>query len=157
MSRRRSGHQRNVDGLRAAAERKHQEAERKVDDAIRTLLRTGDPITFRRIAVVARVSTGWLYAQPDVKERITRLRAQLPEKQAAPAARASDASNHAIVRALRQHVGELDDERRQLLARIKELEERIEVLYGELYAKPAIMPSGLRGQPSRATERDGDR
>jgi hypothetical protein len=74
MSRGRAGHQRNVDGRRAAAERKHQESERKVDEAIRALLRAGEPITFRRVATAARVSTGWLYAQPDVKERITRLR-----------------------------------------------------------------------------------
>ena len=139
MSRRRSGHQRNVDGLRAAAERKHQEAEHKVDEAIHALLRNAEPITFRRISMLARVSTSWLYAQPEVKERITRLRAQLPDKPSPPAEHASDASNHAMVRALRQHVGELDNERRQLLARIRELEERIEVLYGELYAKPATM------------------
>ncbi len=80
MSRRRTGHERNVEGLRAASARKHEEAERKVDNAIRGLLRAGEPITFRRVATVARVSTGWLYAQPDVKDRITRLRGQLPDK-----------------------------------------------------------------------------
>ena len=74
MSRRHTEHQRNVGGLRAASARKHEGAERKVDDAIRALLRAGEPTTFRRVATVARVSTGWLYAQPDVKERITRLR-----------------------------------------------------------------------------------
>src|SRR5258708_11990544 len=66
MSRRHTEHQRNVDGLRAASARKHEAAERKVADAIRALLRTGEPITFRRVAIVARVSSGWLYAQPDV-------------------------------------------------------------------------------------------
>ena len=141
MSRRRNGHQRNVDGLRAAAERKHQEAERKVDNAIRTLLRTGEPITFRRVATVAVVSTGWLYAQPDVKERIARLRGQPSQAARPPSERTSDASKDAIVRALRQRVTELDHERQQLLARIQHLEERIELLYGELYAKrPAERP-----------------
>jgi hypothetical protein len=110
MSRRRTGHQRNVDGLRAAAERKHQDAKRKVDEAIRALLRAGEPITFRRVAIVARVSTGLLYAQPDVKEWITRLR-QLAHKAGPPAQRASDASKDAIVRALRQRVTTLDTER----------------------------------------------
>jgi hypothetical protein len=135
MSQRRVGHQRNVDGLRAAAERKHQEAERKVDDAIRALLRTGETITFSRVANVARVSTGWLYAQPEVKDRITRLRGQPTRAARPPSERASDASKDAIVRALRQRVGTLDDERRRLLARIQQLEERVEVLYAELYAK----------------------
>jgi hypothetical protein len=134
MSRRRTDYQRNVDGLRAAAERKHQEAERKVDDAIRALLRAGEPISFRRVATVARVSTGWLYAQSEVKERITRLRGQPALKLGPPPERASDASKDAILRTLRHRVGMLEDERRRLLARIQQLEERIELLYGELYA-----------------------
>ena len=110
MSRRRTGHERNVDGLRAASARKHEEAERKVDNAIRGLLRAGEPITFRRVATVARVSSGWLYAQPDVKERITHLRGQPADKAGPPAERASDASKDAIVRALRQRGGTLDDD-----------------------------------------------
>ncbi len=44
------------------------------------------------------------------------------------------------MRALRQRVGTLDDERRRLLARIQQLEERVEVLYGELYAKRGEQP-----------------
>ena len=140
MSRRRTEHQRNVDGLRAASVRKHEEAERKVDNAIRGLLRTGERISFRRVATVARVSTGWLYAQPDVKERITRLRVQPAHKASPPGERASDASKDAIVRALRQRVTTLENERQQLGARIQQLEERIEVLYGELYARRVDVP-----------------
>ena len=107
---------------------------------------------------MARVSTGWLYAQPDVKERITRLRDQPDGKAGPPAERAPEASKDAIVRALRQRVGTLDDERRRLLARIEQLEARVEVLYGELYAKRAAMPSGSPSavKTSRATT-DGDR
>src|SRR6266849_724542 len=129
MSRRRTEHQRNVDGLRAASARKHEEAERKVDNAIRGLLHAGERITFRRVATVATVSTGWLYAQPDVKERITRLRGQPYGKAGSPAESASHASKDAIVRAFRQRIGILDDERQRLLARIQLLEERVEVLY----------------------------
>jgi predicted RNase H-like nuclease (RuvC/YqgF family) len=143
MSQRRTGHERNVDGLRAAADRKHQEAARKVYDAIRGLLRAAEPITFRRVATVARVSTGWLYAQPDVKERIRRLRGQPADKAGPPAERASYASKDAIVRALRQRVTTLDNERHQLLARIDQLQQRIEVLYGELYAKRVDGPYAI--------------
>jgi hypothetical protein len=135
MSGRHAVHQRNIAGLRAAAARKHQEAGQKVDDAIRTLLQAGKPITFRRVAICAGVSTGWLYAQPDVKERIIRMRGQSVRTQAVRAERASDASKDAIMRALRQQVEMLGDQRKELLARIKQLEERIEILYGELYAK----------------------
>jgi hypothetical protein len=45
-----------------------------------------------------------------------------------------------IVRAIRQRVTTLDNERQQLLARIQQLEERIEVLYAELYAKRLELP-----------------
>lgn len=134
MSRRHAVHQRNVAGLRAAAERKHQETGQKVDDAIRALLQSGEPVTFRSVAGYAGVSTGWLYAQPDVKERIKRLRGQAVGT-LARAEPASDASKDAMMRALRQQVELLGDQRKQLLARIKQLEQRIEVLYGELYAK----------------------
>jgi hypothetical protein len=143
MSRRRVGHQRNLDGLRAASALKHHETERKVGDAIRALLRAGEAITFRRVASAAGVSTGWLYAQPDVKEQITRLRGQTVDMAGRPAERASDASKDAIVRALRQRVSTLDSERRLLLARVDELQQRIEVLYGVLYAKRVDMPLAI--------------
>jgi len=135
MSRRRTERQRNVDGLRAASVRKHEEAERKVDNAIHGLLRAGERITFRRVATVATVSTGWLYAQPDVKERITRLRGQLADTPSPSTERASDASKDAMVRALRQRIGTL----------------------GELYATRAAVPSGLPSvaKPGRATT-DGE-
>src|SRR5437667_3660700 len=111
MSRRRTGHERNVDGLRAAADRTHHEAARKVDNAIRGLRRAGEPISFRRVAAVARVSTGWLDARPDVKERIRCFRGQPADKAGPPTERASDASRDAIVCALRQRVTALDDDR----------------------------------------------
>jgi hypothetical protein len=152
MSRRRTEHQRNVDGLRAASARKHEEAELKVEHAIRELLRAGETITFRRVATVARVSTRWLYAQADVKERIMRLRGQPAEKPGRPAERASDASRYAIVRALRQRVTTLDIERQQLLARIDQLQQRIEVLYGELYAKHVAAPHAMADPTSSTGE-----
>jgi hypothetical protein len=135
-----------------------QKRHRMVDNAVRKVLRAGEPITFRRVASVARVSTGWLYAQPDVKERITRLRGQPDGKAGPPPERASDASNDAVVRAVRQGVGTLDEERRRLLARVEQLKARVEVLYGDFYAKRAAMPSGSpsAAKTSRATT-DGDR
>jgi hypothetical protein len=55
------------------------------------------------------------------------------------------------VRALRQRVNALDNEREHLLARIDELQQRIEVLYGELYAKRVASPSALADAPPRST------
>jgi hypothetical protein len=39
----------------------------------------------------------------------------------------------------------LDDERRRLLVRIQQLEERIELLYGELYDKRVDAPWAIAG------------
>jgi hypothetical protein len=49
-----------------------------------------------------------------------------------------------MMRALRQHIGGLEDERRELLGRIRQLEETIEVLYGHVYVKPLEPPYGTR-------------
>jgi hypothetical protein len=84
-----------------------------------------------------------LYAQPAVKERIIRLRGQPAHKAGPLAERASDASKDAVVRALRQRATTLDDERQQLLARIVQLQQQIEVLYGELYAKRVDGPYAI--------------
>jgi len=75
-----------------------------------------------------------------VKERIIHLRGRPDRKARLPGERASDASKDAIVHALRQRVGALDDERRRLLIRIQQLEDRVEVLYGELYVKESMRP-----------------
>ena len=47
------------------------------------------------------------------------------------------------MRALRQRVTTLDNERHQLLARTDQLQQRIEVLYGELYAKRVDGPYAI--------------
>ena len=52
------------------------------------------------------------------------------------------------MRAMRQRVTTLDNERQQLLIRIQQLEERIEVLYGELYAKRVDAPYAIAAPTS---------
>ena len=72
------------------------------------------------------------------------LRGQPAHKVSPTGERASDASKNAVVHAMRQRVTALDDQRQQLLARIQQLEERIEVLYGELYANRSKAPFAKR-------------
>jgi hypothetical protein len=151
---RRDGHRRNVAGLLRHAQQKHADAVRKVDTAIHALVRGGEPITFRRVASIAAVSTAWLYAQPDIKERIIRLRSQdAPRPTPAAAEHASEASKNAMLRALRQRVAELEQDRRSLLKKIQQLEERAEVLYGELYQdrldRPRTDPDPVRREHAR--------
>jgi hypothetical protein len=141
MNRRQGARQRNIAGLLQHAQQKRIDTEQKVEAGLRALVRAGEPITFRRLASVAGVSTAWLYTHPEMKERILRLRSQVPQRAASAAVeRASGASKDAMLRILRQRIEELERDRRGLLERIQQLEERAELLYGELY----------RGHPGRS-------
>jgi hypothetical protein len=78
-----------------AARRRSEYTRSKAIQALRSLDAAGKPVTFDAIAKQAGVSRSWLYAQPDLRAEIERLRAahqrelksQIPVRQ-----RASDAS-----------------------------------------------------------------
>jgi small-conductance mechanosensitive channel len=63
-----------LDGLREAARARHVESLRRVQAAMESLRRRGDPITFRGLAQAAGVSRSWLYSQPDLRAQVERLR-----------------------------------------------------------------------------------
>jgi hypothetical protein len=105
--------QRNTDGLKEAAQKKRLAAFAQTESAIKQLLRQGQPITFEAVAQLAGVTRGWLYKQPDLKERITALRDQsLPQKGTRQPA--SEASKGAIIMTLRQQVKALRQEKELL-------------------------------------------
>jgi len=80
----------------AAARRRATATRRRAIAALRRMDNAGQPISFDALAREAKVSRSWLYAQPDLRAEIDRLRAswdpapvreRLPHRQ-----RASDAS-----------------------------------------------------------------
>ena len=78
-----------------AARQRHELTRAKAIQALRTLDARGAPLTFETVARAAAVSRSWLYAQPDIRAEIERLRAvRRPcPRYAVPAQqRASDAS-----------------------------------------------------------------
>src|SRR5687768_1380988 len=100
-----------------AARRRSQATRDRAVRALRRLAAKGDPVTFDGVARAAGVSRSWLYAQPDLRLEVGRLRAQqqaaqglAPDAPPVPARqRASDASlrrrlevANAEVRRLRQ-------------------------------------------------------
>lgn len=121
--------QRNTDGLAAAAQKKRLAALTKTEAAIKQLLRQGHLVTFASVAQLAGVTRNWLYKQPDLKARITALREQSP---AQPPARqpASEASQSALIRTLRQQVKALRQEK-------ESLNQQLEVAYGLASRTPA--------------------
>ena len=60
--------------LARAAARRHERALHAATAAIERLDRDAQPINFSIVAEQAGVSRGWLYRQPEIRERIARLR-----------------------------------------------------------------------------------
>jgi hypothetical protein len=116
------------DRLVAAARRRHEQTLARARTALRDFERTGEPVTYAKVAAAANVSRAWLYSQPDVRAAVDRLRdinnrstgVAVPTRQ-----RTSEAS---LVRRL-----EAAHRRNQELTRqIAELREQLAVAHGAL-------------------------
>ncbi|MFJ9033496.1 DUF6262 family protein [Streptomyces sp. NPDC102274] len=78
---------RRMQTLAAAAKAKSQAKTKAAEQAIRALIKRGEPITFQAVQREAGVSHAFLYGHPDLRGRIERLRAQArPIPAPAPAA-----------------------------------------------------------------------
>lgn len=106
----------NTQHIIAAARQRHELTRAKAIQALRTLDANGKPITFEAVAQAAAVSRSWLYAQPDVRAEIERLRAtRRPPATPIPARqRSSDASLLRRLQAATQRIRQLTDENRTL-------------------------------------------
>ncbi|MGH2506299.1 MAG: DUF6262 family protein [Ktedonobacteraceae bacterium] len=123
--------ERNTSGLRQTAQKKAETTRQRAEEAISLLLKDQRPINFKTVAETAQVSTAWLYANVDMRERITHLRTQqIPKPQVKIPFReqASTASKDAMIMALRKRVKEQE-------AEIRELKRQVEVAYGLLAQK----------------------
>lgn len=119
---------RNTDGLRANAQAKAEQTQQRADEALALLLREQKPVNFKSVAETAHISTAWLYANEDIKQRILRLRAQQSPKalvKLPPKELASDASKDTVIAALRKRVKDQEGQ-------IRELRRQVEVAYGLL-------------------------
>ncbi len=123
----------NTRGLLAHAQQKSQQACQRVHQVIDQLLREQQTINFNTVAKGAQVTKSYLYAHPDVRDRIEALRAQQDQERI----QKRRAENQ-------QQQGRTDKSKDMLLAakdrRIKELEEQnrklkeeLKVAYGKLY------------------------
>jgi hypothetical protein len=122
----------NTRFLVQAARRRSQATRERAIQALRRLAVTGGPVTFDTVARAAGVSRSWLYAQPDLRLEIGRLRAHHHQGQerasSAPSVparqRASDAS-------LRQRLEAVNAEIRRLQAENRQLREQLAWALGE--------------------------
>jgi hypothetical protein len=119
----------NIEGLRKAARQKAEMTRRRAEEAIALLLKQQRPVNFKTVAQTAQISTAWLYANEEIKQRILHLRSQQPpsaQVKIPVREQASSASKDAVMAALKTRV-------REQAEKIKQLERQLEVAYGLLY------------------------
>jgi len=122
---------RNIDDLQRSAQKKAELTKHRAEEAITLLLKERRPITFKAVAQTARISTAWLYANEDIKQRILHLRRQqTPEASITLPLReqASNASKETMIAALQRRV-------KEQAAEIRALKRQLEVVYGQLAKK----------------------
>ena len=107
----------NTGPIIAAARRRRELTRAKAIRALRELSHTATPVTFEAVAREAGVSRSWLYAQPDIRAEIQRLRdttARTPTRQVPARQRASDASLLARLETVLARNRELTSENQRL-------------------------------------------
>jgi hypothetical protein len=100
-----------------AARRRSEYTRAKAVQALRALDLAGEPVTFETVAKRAAVSRSWLYAQPDLREEIERLRAAHRRDPGSPVParqRTSDASLLRRLEAANARIRRLTEENQQL-------------------------------------------
>jgi hypothetical protein len=100
-----------------AARHRHELTRSKAIQALRALDAEGARVTFEIVARAATVSRSWLYAQPDIRTEIERLRAAGRRAPATPVPvrqRSSDASLLRRLETATQRIRQLSEENRQL-------------------------------------------
>jgi hypothetical protein len=136
-------HQRNVNGLRASAQKRHEEAVVRAEDAILQMCAQGSPINFPSVAQAAGVSVAWLYQNPTIKQRIQSLRQQQHDERPIPPnpprPNEPESSKDVIIAALKQKIKDLSAEN-------CELKKQLEVAYGQLRQQHKLSKSSPPGE-----------
>lgn len=107
----------NTRHIIAAARQRRELTRAKAVQALRVLDAKGVPVTFDAVAAAAGVSRSWLYAQPDIRTEIERLRSVSGRAPATPVPsrqRSSDASLLRRLEAANQRIRQLTEENRVL-------------------------------------------
>ncbi|WP_392534311.1 DUF6262 family protein [Nostoc sp. C117] len=124
--------ERNVEGLRDNAQKKRQEAFKKVEQGIQRLIKEKQVINFNTVAQASGVSKAWLYKQPKIKAQIEDLRDNHPKSQKVlPKQKASDTSKDAIIKTLREKLRKIEAENRGLREHLETIHGRQRALVDE--------------------------
>ena len=111
----------------AAAHHRHELTRAKAIQALRELDRAGAAVTFQTVARSAQVSRSWLYAQPDIRAEIQRLRGATQRTPNPPI----PASQRATTDSLRQRLEAAHERIRQLTEENQRLRRQLAQVLGE--------------------------
>jgi hypothetical protein len=113
----------------------------RADEAIRLLLQEQRPINFKTVAEIAGVTTAWLYREKNIKQQIFHLRQQPGSQKLTPQVKApaSEQSKDQIIAALKTRVKELNEE-------VRDLKQRLEIVYGELVSSQQQLRAHREGK-----------
>ncbi len=129
--------------LTAAAKAKSEAKAHAADQAVRRLVKRGEPVTFQAVQREAGVSHAFLYGNPELRERIERLRSQARPKPAPPADGTSD---NTIIQALTSQISHLKKQHRD---QTQALHAALEQAHGEnLQLRRELARLGWTGQPA---------
>ncbi|MDP8931898.1 MAG: DUF6262 family protein [Actinomycetota bacterium] len=109
-----------ADPLRRAAYARHEVTLQRAQAALESLVRRGEPITFRGVAQAAGVSRSWLYKQADLRAEVERLRQTKPLASAKPLG-----AQRATIESLRQQLHTYREEIARLRAENQQLTDRL--------------------------------
>jgi Family of unknown function (DUF6262) len=124
----------NAAPIIAAARHRHELTRARAIQAIRELDHSGAPLTFAAVAANAGVSRSWLYAQPDIRGEIVRMREATSRSPAAPipaAQRSTDASLLRRLEAAHAERRRLQEENTRLRQEIARAGRRVARALGE--------------------------
>lgn len=139
--------ERRIATLTAAAKAKSQTKTDTAEQAIRRLIKRGEPVTFQAVGREAGVSHAFLYGHPDLRGRIERLRAQNRPIRAEPAPAATDST---LVSTLTSQINHLKKQNRQ---QVQALQAALERAHGEnLDLRRELARRGWTGQPASSTD-----
>ncbi len=129
-------HKRNTKGLVRAAKERRETTIKRVESAIKLLVKEKKVINFNTVSKIARVGKPWLYKENVIRKQIEELREKTrftvyPVQATSSSSRISEKSKETITQMLRDRVRKLEEENKQLRG-------QIETLYGELYGKKMI-------------------
>lgn len=120
-------HKRNTLAVVALARQKKEETVKKVEQAIKQLIKQNRRINFNTVATTAGVSKSYLYNHSDFRERIEALRKQQIQLKSPKSVKRNmnDESKDALMEVLRERIKELDSENKRLKEENKRLQGKL--------------------------------